>query len=505
MYQKKIAAYIGLFVVLLLGYAVLRDSEWQGSTQLHTVMEVAATLLAAVVGVMALLRFYSKRENTFLFIGCGFMGTAFLDAYHAIVTSAFFAQSFPSPPPSLIPWSWTASRLFLSIFLWLSWLMWKREQRTDKDHLIFDGRVYLVAVSLMVISFVFFAFVPLPRAYYPELFFYRPGELLPAAFFLLALVGYLRKGLWKTNDFEHWMVLALIAGFMGQVMFMSFSHQLFDSMFDAAHMLKKLSYIFVLIGLLISMYTLYRWADEANNKLGRNARELARSNIELEQFAYVASHDLQEPLRMVTSYMQLLEKRYKDRLDADANEFIGYAVDGAARMKELINDLLTYSRVVRLGKELTLIDSDKVLKDALANLSGVTEAEHAEVSHDPMPIVLGDATQLMQLFQNLIGNAIKFHGSDSPEIHIGVRTETNAHTFSVRDNGIGIAAEFHERIFSVFQRLHDNKSYEGTGIGLALCKKIVERHGGRIWLESQLGKGAIFHFTLSREKAGYDE
>ena len=226
--QNKILTYIILFVVLFVGYLLLRDSTWHGTKQLHTMMEIVASTLAFLVGVMALVRFHSKQDNTFLFIGTGFLGTGLLDTYHAIVTSTFFDLYFSSPPPSLIPWSWVASRLFLAIWLWLSWLAWRREQHLGKAGIIDKRTVYLITGLLTIGCFLFFAFVPLPRAYYPELFFQRPEEFVPAIFFLLALIGYLKKGHWREDNFEHWLVLSLIVGFMGQAMFMSFSGHLFD-------------------------------------------------------------------------------------------------------------------------------------------------------------------------------------------------------------------------------------------------------------------------------------
>jgi PAS domain S-box-containing protein len=239
----------------------------------------------------------------------------------------------------------------------------------------------------------------------------------------------------------------------------------------------------------------------AEKALAYEKEELTRSNAELEQFAYVASHDLQEPLRMVSSYMQLLERRYKGRLDEDADEFIGYAVDGATRMQRLINDLLAFSRVGTRGKPFGLVSSEAALAQAVRNLQFSIEENMARVTHDPLPNVLADESQLVQLFQNLIGNAIKFHSDQVPQVHISVESGPQEWVFALRDNGIGIDPQYFERIFVLFQRLHERSAYSGTGIGLSICKKIVQRHGGRIWVESQPGQGAVFFFSFPKPEA----
>lgn len=235
---------------------------------------------------------------------------------------------------------------------------------------------------------------------------------------------------------------------------------------------------------------------QAEEKLKQTMEELVRSNKELEQFAYVASHDLQEPLRMVVSYLQLIEKRYKAKLDADADEFIGYAVDGATRMQKLINDLLAYSRVGTHGKPMEPTDCELIFDQAVSNVEIAITESKAVVTHDPLPAVMADGGQLLQLFQNLIANAVKFRGGKPPVIHVGVKRNKNEWLFSVRDNGIGIDMQYAERIFGIFQRLHGRNEYPGSGIGLAVCKKIVERHGGRISVESEPGKGSTFYFTI---------
>ncbi len=230
--------------------------------------------------------------------------------------------------------------------------------------------------------------------------------------------------------------------------------------------------------------------------------ELNRSNEELGQFAYIASHDLQEPLRMVASYTQLLSRRYKGKLDADADEFIAFAVDGAGRMQRLIQDLLAFSRVGTKGKDLLDISSEEAFQTALANLRGAIEDSGALVTHDPLPPVLADEMQLIQLFQNLVGNAIKYQNPGIPRVHISAaRNSGKKWVFSVKDNGLGIDPQYFERIFGMFQRLHKREEFAGTGIGLAICKKIVERHGGSITVESQPGQGSTFRFALAGSEA----
>jgi PAS domain S-box-containing protein len=235
----------------------------------------------------------------------------------------------------------------------------------------------------------------------------------------------------------------------------------------------------------------------AEAELLQKVEELNRSNDELGQFAYIASHDLQEPLRMVASYTQLLSRRYKGKLDADADEFIAFAVDGATRMQRLIQDLLAYSRVGTKGRDLMEASSDVAFRKAIANLRGAIQESGAVVTHDPLPIVLADEGQLTQLFQNLIGNAIKYQNAGIPRIHVSSARFGERWSLSVQDNGLGIDPLYFDRIFGMFQRLHKREDYPGTGIGLAICKKIVERHGGQISVESQLGRGSIFRFVLT--------
>ena len=238
------------------------------------------------------------------------------------------------------------------------------------------------------------------------------------------------------------------------------------------------------------------YQDTLEEKVEKRTEELAKSNADLEHFAYVASHDLREPLRMITSFLQLLERRYNDKLDQDANEFIGFAVDGAKRLNDMINDLLEYSRVTNKEQVFRPVKLEKVLEEALINLIVPTEEHNAIIDYDPLPTVNGDEKLLVQLFQNLIGNAIKYHGQKPPKIHISSTKENNQYIISIKDNGIGIDSQHLDRIFIIFQRLHRNDEYEGTGIGLAIAQKIVHQHGGQIWAKSEPGKGTTLYFTI---------
>lgn len=241
---------------------------------------------------------------------------------------------------------------------------------------------------------------------------------------------------------------------------------------------------------------LQEYKEKLEEKVKERTKELERFNKELEHFAYIASHDLREPLRMITSFLQLLEKRYKDQLDDDANEFIEFAVDGAKRLDNMINDLLHYSKVTGQKGTLKQVECGEVLDKAIQNLKIPIEENNAIITHDPLYIINCDEELMIILFQNLISNAIKYHSEEPPKIHISVEKQKDQYLFSVKDNGIGMDPKHLDRIFTIFQRLHGHEEYDGTGIGLAIAQRIVHQHGGEIWAESKLGKGSTFYFTI---------
>lgn len=282
---QRVALYISVALGLTVAYIYLRGLMWQGSPSLHTAMESIATTLAFVIGAMALTRYYSKKNNIYLFIGVGFLGTGFLDGYHTLATSEYFQSMMPSDSPTLIPWSWVASRQFLSIMMVLSLLTWWRKEKFGKTSEFSDLFVYIFTFGFTFFSFLFFSFAPLPTAYYELYIFNRPEEFGPAFFFLIALIGYLKKGEWQDDPFEHWLILSLIVGFFSQALFMSFSERLFDFKFDIAHLLKKVSYVCVQAGLLSSMYVTYRREVEI-------VRELDLQKNAIDEHAIVSITDI---------------------------------------------------------------------------------------------------------------------------------------------------------------------------------------------------------------------
>lgn len=655
---SRIGVYVGVAFCLTLLFLLLRGSGWQGTAMLHTVMEAVATLLAALIGVLALVRYYSRKNSVILLIGVAFLGTAFLDGYHAIVTSWYVKNHFPSGLETLIPWSWVASRLYLSVVLFLSVLAWRRESRLGEAGRIREGTVYFWACVLPAASFAFFAFVPLPPAYYPDIPFHRPEEFVPAAFFLLALIGYLKKGHWKVDSFEHWLVLSIVIGLVGQTVFMSFSGVLFDMEFDVAHLLKKISYVAVLTGLLISTAHLFKREQayavalqdsqgelkrqmiesqdareryyalldlapvamiaidkegkiafsnvqaerlfeytraelqglsvemlvpphlrhkhpqlrrsfsagagaqamsersglEGHTKSGQSfiaeislaqidhysgslvlamildvsertrtesalkkrAQELAASNAELEQFASVASHDLQEPLRKIQAFGDRLRSQDSDALGAQSLDYIARMKSAASRMQTLIDDLLNFSRISSQARPFVTTNLNEVVKDVVTDLEIRIEDVGATLEIDDLPTIDADPSQTRQLFQNLIGNALKYHREDvDTVIEIFSTSHKNQfgdqgwivsdYTITVADNGIGFEQKYVDRIFAVFQRLHGRGKFSGNGIGLAVCRKIVERHGGVISARGILGEGSEFAVTLPQTQTPDNE
>jgi len=301
--------------------------------------------------------------------------------------------------------------------------------------------------------------------------------------------------LWSASSFIIYGILSGLVVPKGDIFFSNWLNN--DSFLAATHM--PVQAVRAVLAIIITvtvagMIRIFEW--ETKKKLELKIEKITTLNKELESFAYSASHDLKEPLRVVAGFVGLLERRYKDSLDEKAHEYIKYTIDGTKRMQELISDLLEYSKVGTKSREFRPTDCSLILSKAILDLKAAIEESCAIVTYDNLPTIMADSSQLTSLFQNLVGNAIKYRSKEAPRIHVAAEKKANEWVFSVRDNGIGIDPKFKDRIFAVFQRLHTSVEYSGTGIGLAICKKIAERHGGNIWVESEPGEGATFYFTI---------
>lgn len=482
----------------------LASLPWtQGGPQLHTLMEVVSTGLALVVTLLSAARYLAKPSDRALLLVGAMGGTAALDGYHAVVTSAFFAELMPTVPDSLIPWSWGASRSFLAAMMLIgqAWLLQRAHQ--DDGRRLQPRRLLMPVMALTLATFVLFAFVPLGPAYRSDALIGRPAELVAAAMFFAALCVLLRRAERRSQAMDRWLLIFLVLSLVSQLLVMPFSQQVFDAAFDVAHLIKLFSYAILLLALLEDIYL--TWSKERRQseqiaglmaELQLRNRALEERNTDLLQFARVASHDLKAPLRSINGFAQLLAIRYGTQLDTRARDYIQQVTGGTARLESMVEDLLGFARLDSERRALIPVALDDVLAQVQASMADELAQRDAQIElPDVMPKVLGDPAQLRHLFRNLLGNALKFC-KQRPEVRIRVHSSAGRVQVSVQDNGIGIAPEYHQRIFEIFQRLHRPEDYDGDGIGLALCRRIAQRHGGRLSVNSAVGAGACFQLEL---------
>jgi signal transduction histidine kinase len=487
----------------------MQSLTWHGATELDTLLDLTAALVGLIVGIVVLLCFYSKGDPTFLFVGSGLVGTGLLDMAHTIVTSSFFGGDTRLSSSSLLPWSWIASSLFLSMVLWLSWLIWRQERRRGTPLRIKEGKVYLSVGVFTLLSFVVYFFARLPRAYFPHVIG-RPEDLLPAGLFLLALGGYLSKGWWRRDPFEHWIVLALIVSFMCHVI-MALSRQPFDVLFYGAHFLKVVGYLCLLVGSLSSMYSIVKQAETSAAELARQSgamqieiierrrteQALAAQAAELEAFSYSVSHDLRAPLRRIDGFCQILLDDYAPQLDSTGRDYLQRVRAASQHMEQLIEDILALSRVTRSEMRRGTVDLSALARGIAADLQQAEPHRSIEFSIADGLLVEGDGRLLQVALENLLGNACKFtmHRAHA-RIEVGATRSGQELVYFVRDNGVGFDMAYASKLFSPFQRLHNARDFAGTGIGLATVQRIVHRHGGRVWAEGVVDQGATFYFAL---------
>jgi len=498
--------------LLVWAYPLVAHSPHQGSPHFHAAIELAGGLIALVTGLALVTHADVLASHFHLIVGIAFLVSGGVDLVHGFMALESALNWMGIQPVSLeraIAATYVTGRLLMGALLLEALRAGARltgPARLRREAVVASVAAVLAGALLTLLAFG----LPMPALVYPALVISQPMNFI-AMWVLAAALATMMWRYWaKGGMLVWWLALATGMGVSAEVM-MSFSRQSHDSLYDLAHVYKMLGYVTPLLGFTFYRHSLIRQLmraqealraarDDLEVRVQERTAELKRSNEELEHFAYVASHDLQEPLRMVSGFLELLAQRYKGHLDDKAHEYIGFAVDGAARMRALIRDLLSYSRVGRGGKAPTPTSAEAAMADALLDLHASVAESGAEVTHDPLPTVLVDGAQLVQLLRNLIGSAIKFRSNAPPRIHVSAIRDGNECTFSVSDNGIGIAPEHFGRIFQIFQRLHTRDRYPGTGIGLAVCKKIVERYGGRIWVESQPGNGSTFRFTLPAAK-----
>ncbi|MBR57448.1 MAG: hypothetical protein CMH54_05240 [Myxococcales bacterium] len=484
-----------------------------GGQEAHLLIEWTGFCVASVTAVLALLHFRIRQDMATAVIGIALFCAGALDALRILAALGVVEKA--QDPTEFLPFSWVVTRMYNALLLvfGVGLFLTPRIKRSKGD-IAFS---LLMCIVFLVLAYTIIHIMAssdrLPKTAIAGTWATRPYDLAPLALYLIAgVIIFPRFHRQEPTIFSHALILTAIPAIGAQLHMALGSREVFDAHFNIAHFLKLITYVVPLIGLCLEYMRLQELLDQerqereqAEQELAERADELARSNADLERFAYVASHDLQEPLRMVSSYVQLLERRYGEKLDDRAQEFIGFAVEGVGRMQQLIHGLLTYSRLDRTESNYEVVDLNEVYETLRANFSAAIAEDNVTLSCDELPNVYGDSMLLSQVLQNLVGNGIKFRAEEPPAVHIGAVDQGDMWRLSVTDNGIGISPEYADKIFVVFQRLHSREHYQGTGIGLSICKKIVELHGGRIWVEPvPQGTGSQFLFTIPKMEASED-
>jgi len=485
-------------IAFLLLYAFLTTITWQGSEVIHTVMESVAATLSLTVGLMALVKFFSYQQKLTILVAVTFLGTAFLDGYHAVVTSIWFKDHLPSNMDTLVPWSWSASRMFLaSGLLFACWItVFSKEAIADKT---FNFQVYLTGFATTLFFFIFFIYIPLPQAYYPELIMGRPEELLPGILFIFAFAGLLKRNRWRESYFEFWLLHAILVNIIAQIVFMSMSFSLFDMPFDMAHLLKKISYIYVMIGLLVSMHFTF--------KRERKAKLLADNATTMKNdFLANMSHEIRTPMNAILGLCHLLDKQ---QMPAASKVMAQKIHKSAKQLLMITNDILDLSKIE--SHRLKLEYSPFVLSQLTSQIQSLTADMLKgksvkfiiDSSSENPNFLIGDEARLTQVLINLVSNAIKY--TSRGEVILRIFQEDYQQedgvvllNFAVIDTGTGMSAKKINSIFNAFTQddASNAKNFGGSGLGLSISKSLVEMMGGSLSVKSALGQGCHFSFSL---------
>lgn len=474
--------------------------ESLSGTFIHLILEWSGVIIAMATAVLAFVQYRITGNSATPIIGMALLSAGFMDAFHVLSASKLIYAVTDNS--NFAPFTWGLSRMFQALILFIGVGIFIFGPKNKKKHR--NRLVYVSSLTFLIVSYLTIRLCAssdnLPSSQFPNQWITRPYDVAPLILFIvLAVWAFPKFRKMENSIFSHALIWGMVPAIATQLHMAFGSSELYDSHFNMAHFLKTVSYAVPFIGIAIDYLSTYRAQNVRLAEITIARKRLEAKNIELNQISYATSHDLQEPLRTLMSMCDLLTEEYKGKLDHFGDEILGYIKQSSKRMSDLVKDLMTYNSIGR-NNELTMIDCEKIIKTILADLSKSIAESEAKIQVAKLPVISGYKTEIRLLFQHLISNSIKFRSKEKPPfISISAFENTSEWGFSICDNGIGIAPKHQEKIFQIFQKLSNRGVYDGTGVGLAHCKKIIDHHDGRIWVESDGIEGCTFHFTIPKK------